>query len=464
MKAVRWFSRVWESVRRAIREFLGLPVAIAASFLLLAGFTYLMDRARLPWLDPVRQILRDHVFTDARATSALLSTIASGLITVTSITISLLLLSVAQSAGSLTSEVVDQFLRRRYNQVYFGYFVGLSLFALLTLGTVSEPFNPVIGATVAFLLTVIGLVLLLVLLYTSVNQMRPVEIIETIHDHVIHARKHQLLLIARTRRTPEFTGPAMKPVVRTDRGFVTYLDLDMLLTDPALRNHECEIRLKVSIGTYVAFQDVVAEVFAANHEVAERVAELAGRAIRLERQRDVATDPAHGLEQLEAIAWTSISSSKSNPAPGLLAVRALRDTLARWSQEEPVPAVARVLPLVYHDSTFDHLLNTFESLAVVSTESMQHQTFTEVVDTFASMFERIPKAYEPRFEDVILRIITGLADHVLTAELDGALRELRETLLRASRQETAELVAEAHRAMRAARGHLHSRSTRGTPD
>lgn len=46
--------------------------------------------------------MREHVFTDAEATASLLGTIASGLITVASITFSLLLLAVQQASATLT--------------------------------------------------------------------------------------------------------------------------------------------------------------------------------------------------------------------------------------------------------------------------------------------------------------------------------------------------------------------------
>ena len=121
----------------------------------------------------MRGILKTRVFADPKATSELLGTIAGGIITVTSIIISLLLVALQQSAASLTHQVLDQFLRRRVNQIYFGFFIGLSLFALLTLATVTESFNPVFGASLAFLLTMIALYILLLLLYTTINQMRP---------------------------------------------------------------------------------------------------------------------------------------------------------------------------------------------------------------------------------------------------------------------------------------------------
>jgi uncharacterized membrane protein len=90
--------------------------------------------------------LQTRIFADAKATSDLLGTIASSIITVTSITISVLLLAVQQAAGSLTHQVFDQFLRRRQNQFHFGFFVGLALYTLVTLATVGESFNPVLGA------------------------------------------------------------------------------------------------------------------------------------------------------------------------------------------------------------------------------------------------------------------------------------------------------------------------------
>ncbi len=452
-------SARWQAVRRAFREFLAIPSAVIAGFLLLAVAGYYLDRNSIEPLEPLRALLKQHVFADAQATSSLLSSIASGLITVTSITISLLLLSVAQSAASMTSEVVDQFLRRRYNQIYFGFFIGLSLYALLTLATVNEPFNPVIGATLAFLLTVVALLLLLTLLYTSLNQMRSVEIVETLHDYLMQARERELELVQRTKRNSDFQG-AGAHIIRADRrGFVTTIDLDLLMQDDRVRSHDCEVCLKVSTGSYVAFGDNIAIVNTRSEAAGHDLLELVRRAIHLERQRDVATDPAHGIEQLETIAWTSISSSKSNPAPGLLIIRTLRDVMARWSMEDDPPG-SPPAAVVYTDTAFDQLLSTFESLGIVSTESMQHQNFTEVMHTFAVMLERMPARYHPHAEDVILRLLSGMADHVLTTELDSTLHELTTSLAAAGCAQTAEAVRAAHERMRDTIGKLNSRSTR----
>lgn len=462
-------SNVRDTIRRAFAEFLAVPTGIILGFLILAIGLNAIDRRHIAWLEPSRMFLRVHVFVDARATSDLLSTIASGIITVTSITISLLLLALQQSAASMTSEVFDQFLRRRVNQVYFGFFVGLALYALVTLATVGEPFNPVFGATAAFLLTVVALYLLILLLYTTINQMRPVEIIAQIHNHILAARARQLSLVHRTRRASRSSGTGNTMVRSVKHGFVTRIDLTAL--DAALGqggrgergDHSAataEVALRVSIGSHVAFDDVIAEISATTAAGADVLGPAVAGAVRIERERDIIADPAYGIEQLETIAWTSVSTSKSNPAPGLLTIRSLRDVLARWCAEPPERDPAEPVPVVYVDNTVGRLFDAFETIAVVSSESMQHQTYTEVVRTFTVMYDRLPSDQRRRAEDLIMRILSALGDHVLTAELDAALNALGDMLARAGRVDTAAAVRAARAELATSFGKLNSRATR----
>jgi uncharacterized membrane protein len=59
--------------------------------------------------------------------------------TVASITISLLLLALQQSAANMTTQILDQSLRRRINQAHFGFFLGLALYSLVTLARWTSP-------------------------------------------------------------------------------------------------------------------------------------------------------------------------------------------------------------------------------------------------------------------------------------------------------------------------------------
>jgi uncharacterized membrane protein len=445
-------------VRRAFEEFLTLPTAIVVAFLALAVAMYALDRARLAALAPARETLQSLVFGSSKATSDLLGTVASGLITVTSITVSLLLVALQQAATALTSGVVDQFLRRRVNQFYFGFFVGLSLYALVTLATITDDFNPVFGATLAFLLTAAALCLLILLLYTSVDQMRPAEIVEEIHRLTLLAGEAHRDLTRRTRRAPASMAPMTGTITARDPGYVTRIAVDALAALARDGGDDAEIELLPSIGAFVAFHDPVAHLrgMACDDAAVERVR----RAIALEVQRDITQDPAAGIEELEMIGWTSISSAKSNPGAGLLAIRILRDVMAHWcamTAEADRDAVTRV---VYHDDVYAQLFGAFEDFAIASSESMQHQAFLEVIRTFATMYDRLPAAERWRVDDVVLRILSALGDLVLTRDLERALADLAVTLRDAGRSVTAGAVDGARAALSRSMGRLNSRSTR----
>jgi len=137
--------------------------------------------------------------------------------------------------------------------------------------------------------------------------------------------------------------------------------------------------------------------------------------------------------------------------------------MSRWSiesnkttdNEEP-------FPIVYTDDTFALLLDAFETFAVVSSESMQHQNYIEVLRTFTVMFERLPREWQQRAEDLILRILSALGDHVLTGELNAALSELTAKLRSLERFDTADAVQKAQEKLALSVGKLNSRSTRVT--
>lgn len=461
--------RFRDNVRRAFSEFLALPTLVIFAFLGLAIGTYLLDASAAERAEPVRAFLEQRLFRSAGATGDLLGTIAGGVITVTSITISLLIVAIQQSASTMTTHVFDQFLRRSYNQLYFGFFVGLTLYALVTLATVNEPFNPVYGGAVAVFLTVVGLYLLILLLYTTIDQMRPAVIVEAIHDHTLAARERQMKLVRCARRDPQLTGMVLERVHSERHGFVTHIAFDAIgraAIDAAGSPDRIEIVLHTPIGSYVSFGDAIAEIQGAGDIPTKELSRKIQAAVRLEGQRDFAFDAAFGIEQLEMVAWTSISTSKSNPAPGVLAVRALRDILARWSTEEAQVEAERavaMLPVVYDDNPFARLFDTLESLGVAASESLQHQTLAEIARALSATYGRLPSEWRARADDVILRLLPSLGEHVLTAELDAALTGLVRETRAAGSEESARALSSAQGDLRRTIGRLGSRATRAVP-
>lgn len=453
-------QRRGEALRRAFSSFLAIPTAMTALFALLALGTYGIDQWEVGPFPRFHRFMEGHVFGDSEATSNLLGTIAGGVITITSITFSLLLIALQQSAGSLTEVVFDQFLRRKANQVFFGFFVGLTLFSLITLATVAPPFNPVLGATTALALTVVALYVLLLLIYSTISQMRPTNIVQAIHDHTLKARERQLDLVRRTRPIAQLPHLAGIPVVAKTNGFIDVIHLDVIERALGEATGPVEIDYQLSIGSFVAYGDTYAEVRAERSEDGQRMVDVVMHATNIDFDRDLGSDPAFGIEQMTNIAWRSISTSQQNPAPGLATIDNLHDLLARWAGSAEDGAQEGELPVVYCDNVRRVLIDAFETLTVVASEAMQHQIFTAVTHALTRTFERLPAVDQRRVEELWLRSLAGLGDHVLTSELDEALTTLERTLERANRYDALAAVRTAHEELAQSIGKLNSRATR----
>lgn len=424
-------------MRRAFREFLTLPTLIIVLFIALAVGAYLFERSSYKFTSPIYSFFQARVFVNAESTSDLLGNIAGSIITVTSITITLLLLIVQQSASNLTTQVFDQFLRRRSNQFFFGFFVGIAVFSLITLATVDEPFNPVFSASLVFLFTVIALFLLIVLFYMTIHQMRPPVILGAIHDHTLAARAHQRALIARTQRQSQSNAPFSYPVLSDHHGFVTDINLDEL--ESAIKEHPevDEIIFIVSIGSFVAYQDCIAEVKTSQEGNLGGAIGTVRDAVTLERSRNLDSDPAYGVTQLEQIAWSVLSPSKSNLAPGLQAIYFLRDLLSRWAEEAKQPLDREKLPVIYNDDVIRNLLHSFTSLAVIASTSKQHQTMIAIFETFLHLYARLPDKWLSDADDAIAGLLPILDSYIITAPFKQVLLSFADMQRRNQREEVA---------------------------
>lgn len=422
----------WATVRRSYRVFLKVPILVVAALLVLAVATNFLDRASWHWLVALRNSLGNYVFGKPSGTRDVLAAVASGIIAMTSITASVLLVAVQQSSTNLTPVVFDQFLRRKQNQVYFGFFVGSAVYSLITLATVDSPFVPVLAGSGTILLTLVALSMLVVLLYSTINEMRPVNIIERIHDHILSARARQLAWIARTRPRPRLDAAIAVPITTERNGHLVAVDVAAIARVLAHEDlQSAELVLRGAVGAYFAVGETAAELRLPNAELAERGRRASRRltaALHIEADRDLAADPAYGLEQLRTIAWTTVSSAKHNPEPGVLCVRSLHDVLVRWGAEAADERRDRKSAIVYPDDVVETLFDALEAIAVVSSESTEDSSLAEILATLARVFAALPRPLQLRAQETALRLVPTFSSHVLTRRLEAAVLALSDAL------------------------------------
>ena len=240
-------------------------------------------------------------------------------------------------------------------------------------------------------------------------------------------------------------------------GYVTRLDISGL---ERAAGADRTIELCVSIGDYVPSDNPLAIVRPASED--RRIEAEIRHAITLEEERDLGCDASFGVDQLAAIAWTATSTAKSNRAAAIVAIHALHDLLQRWVKDGSLlpkrPATAAIR---YRDSLSIQLMDGFESLIVVASESMQHQSLTVVMRALVSSFPDQPIAIRDAVEGILLRSLATLGDHAPTRLLEVCFDQTADALATDGRQDTAKAVRAGWDKLAATRGTLHSRSSRG---
>ncbi|HEX3002725.1 MAG TPA: DUF2254 family protein [Angustibacter sp.] len=419
--------RTWLLVRRAFREFAMVPSIVVGCFLLLAVVSVLADETHVPVLDAVRSAVNNVI--GGKSASPALQAISTGLLTVTSITFSVLLLAAQQTASNLSPVVFDQFVRRRINQVLLGFFVGLCLFAyLVTAAQTGTP--PVVGAAIATLLTVVAMVLLLVLIYVTIDQMRPANVLRQIHRQTLHARALQAELRRCTLREPRGHGKVTARYRADQTGYVTGIDLEALAR--ALeRAPRAEIRLNLTLGQAVTYGDVIATAHDDDEGTARSLADDVRAAIFLDQWRDISRDATTGVSEISNIAWTSGSTAKQSPQVARQGLDVLKDLIARSFDEDDgqgADEATEPLSVVYPDTYCVELLDAVYAQLVVAHESHQHLAAGRVLDVYRSLLPDAPPGVRQRILADLERGEALLDEIPGSAMLDEARRALERTI------------------------------------
>ncbi|MCT2557769.1 DUF2254 domain-containing protein [Tsuneonella sp. YG55] len=453
-------TSIYDTLRRSFSEFLAVPFGMVAAFLVAAWGTSAIDAAagkRGDAWSGWRRFL-DSFIGDPDQANQLMSTIATSLVTMSSITFSILLLAVQQSSAALTNQVVDQFMRRRTNQMFFGFFVGASLFVLSCLGLAKKDSVPVLATSLSLILAVVCLLALVALIYTTLDQSRPTAIIGTIHDTTVTARRREADDLEDVRVVDERPDGGY-PVRSRQYGYLSRIDF-AALRRCADAHPDRTIVIDRSLGAPVCHGQPIARVIGGPPPT-ETEADSIRAALRVTQRRELQGDPTFGVDQLGNVGWTSISTAKSNPAAGLIAVHALNDLLFRWGDEGLIAVRGNPASrVIYRDTLIDHMACAYEGLMVVASESMQHQSLAEVAKGIARAFPKLPHVMQDKLVRAVEGSLSALGDHVPTDVLCRELERLEEVFRVEGHPRAAAKLQKAWESLARARGDLHSRADR----
>ncbi|MFI0351811.1 DUF2254 family protein [Actinomadura sp. 9N407] len=432
---VKALRALW-AFRRALAEFLMMPLLMLAAFTALGAVTVYLDLSTAAPLRRARTAL-DKLIPSEVAVD-LLAQVAPAIVGVASLTFSVLLIAVQQNASLYTPVVFDEFLRRRSNQIHFGFFIGLSLYSFILLASVRPGNHLAFGAVLLFLLTTVALVMLMTLIYGTINQMRPASVLSATWKLTLRSRSRAGGLLAMLREAPLLPPDRAAPVLAPQDGYLVDVRFKRLRRVIGRTGSEVEVVFEHPVGTYLGAGDQVAHVRGEDAQVLPRLASQVAGCLVIDTNRDVRTDPGYAVEQIAGIAWTAYSSSQNSPVIALAAMRVLTDLLERWILGPP-PERHGTVPVVYPDVILAETIDRLTKIGRLTEESGNAAPCTEVFLALAQIVPYVRTEYLPLLEDRVWRllpIVAGLT--TLSADIEDAARLLARALSSRDRHRCAE--------------------------
>lgn len=304
-----WISGMLARIGLHIRSgFWFVPAALTLAAIALALVLVEVDQRTY---SPLRETWPRMFAAQAEGSRAMLSAIASSMITVAGVVFSITIVALAQASTQYTSRVLRKFMRDRLNQVVLGVFVGVFTYCLVVLRTISSgddgPFNPGLAVFTAMLLALVAIGLLIVFIHHIATSIQAGEIARSV---MLETRD------AIDRLFPERVGDAAgadatsqevldwQPVHALDTGYIQTVEPEALINF-AVR-HDLVVRMDVGVGEFVATGRSLAQVSARGPVDAAMREELNALYV-IGAFRTTDQDPAFGFRQLVDIALKALS-------------------------------------------------------------------------------------------------------------------------------------------------------------
>lgn len=422
----RYRGAVWT----AFREFLTRPLVLTGCAVVLAAVTLVHDRGVVPWGKTVAGALS--AVLPSQAIGTFLSTVTPGVLTVISIIFFVALMCVQHQSSKYSPVVLDQFMRRRINQVFFGTFVGLTIYCLIVLGFVSQS-QAVLSGTVALVLSIVTVVLLLVFVYITFDQMRPSSTSWVLQNMALRGRALQAPLLRCSRAESQLRDAPATNAAATGLGYVVDIDGEKL--EAALRRaqremNEVEVELWVGMGAHVVPGSLVAQIRGRGAEQRDRLARRVLQSFTIAGVRDIDRDPAQVVNHLSSMAWSGAVSGDVEGAR--LAVEGLEGVLMLFRGElvgaEDDVERGSELPLVYADTVDDKIIDGVVNVITASSLSGQHQSAADTLIIVAHLLPNLSAETRALLLSRLERVLPAVSRHWFTVELEDGFARLRQAM------------------------------------
>ena len=349
-------TRVWLQGRyyKILNSIAFYPAFIGLTFLVLSYLAILFDfseagkhiKSQLPPYTSLK---------DASTARSIISSIVSGVISLTVFSFSMVMIVLNQAASQLSNRVLNRLIGNRFQQVVLGIYIGTIVFALFLLTSIrdidSGIYIPALSTYLLILLTIFDIFLFIYFLHYITQSVKYEVIIGRIYKDTRKVMEKACSLSQQPSRPVALQGSHY--VLANSSGIYEGFDTESLirLADAS----DCLFYALHTPGTFVLQGLPLLQV---SKPISPEAQQEAARAVRVNTSESVEENFFYGMRQLSEIGMKALSPGINDPGTAIIAMRALFQLLAHRIKHFPSNVVRnqdQQVRILIEELTFDDM-------------------------------------------------------------------------------------------------------------
>lgn len=276
---------------------------------------------------------------------AILSAVASSMITVAGLTFSITMLTLQLASSQFGPRLLRNFMRDRGNQIVLGTFTATFIYCLLVLRTVrgveGSSFVPHLAVAFGVLLALASIAVLIYFVHHIATAIRIETLLARLADET-HAAVDSVYperlghdpspkAAAPEKSLPIAFDSEARPIRAAVSGYIQQVDVGALMR--LATEHDLLVRIDARPGRFVTERDAIYTAYPSNRISEEHADQLRGT-FAVGRERTPEQDLEFSIRRIVEIAQRALSPGINDPTTALYCIDRLGETMGRLAARE----------------------------------------------------------------------------------------------------------------------------------
>lgn len=280
----------------------------------------------------------------AEEARAMLSTIASSMMSIVGITFSMTIVTLTLASNQYTPRILRNFTRSRLTQVVIGLFIGIFAYCLIILSTIREgssnEFVPTLAVFVAFLAALVGVCLLIFFIHHIASSIQASNILASIAQdtEIVIDQMYPLSSDKEAEMPPSphwDHNQTWTPLFSQASGYIQNIQIEKL--KQLAEDHQTVFRMEHVVGEFVVKETPLLSILG-EVEISESLANSIYATLIFSSHRSLEQDVSFGIRQIVDIALKALSPGINDTTTAVMSLNHLTTIVVHLAQKKFNPS------------------------------------------------------------------------------------------------------------------------------